>query len=480
MITISNAITEYQKLDQSRLPKELQAAEFSFVADNLDLYSEDKDIKEAMDLFIQKLNEHAAKQKSSSSSVVKDIAPQKVEKQQQKSAAGKIKKTKVTKPKVVQKKDSPKLVEKMPVELAIIRRYAALHGKQNPREAVRRLLAVLQRAIIEKQIRKSSIYAKEISTIQQNLVTMVNVKGSLGKVELPNVEHYQTIGGSQKVMPCALLVKRFIVLQGKSDVKEKSKRLLQQVVKFMSEHKKVQVPYWEELHEVAASLKAYLAGKTSTPQVSVATLNGLVGLAGLSGLGDCSCTKKIQSGQPLSSVDLMEQKFSYLNLKEPWASLIGSMDEPFKIMFYGKDGNGKSSAAMSLASYFASSHGKRVLYVSDEERVSGKLQERIKRLNLAHTNFFVVDKIPNCLAEYDVVCLDSVNSMNIEPSELESLAKKYAKISWIYVFQTTKEGAFRGSQEYAHNVDARFVVTEGLVGQGGKNRYGGKGNFRIF
>jgi len=566
MITVKNVLTEYQQLDQSTLPEALQYAEFSFVAENLDLYSEDEDIRSYIDAFVRKLNEYAAEQqpkaKPQQQLVVKKarIVPTKggvvaipqpeeedddekkeVVVKKKSSAAGKAAKpkpaTKVKqhKPKFREgqqlwwfdndgtlktetirrvgyatsgepvyqtvgvadwkyseselltalKKRSvflerpPEPVEKASVEVAIIRRYAALHGKQNPREAVRRLLATLQKAIVERQIRKSSPYAKEITTIQQNLVTMVNVKGSLGTLELPNVEHYQAIGSSQKVMLCARLVKRFIAIQGKSEVKEKAKKLQQQVADFLCEREKSHVPYWNELQEIVSSLRAYTTGKTATPQVSMATLNGLMGIAGLSE-EECSCAKKVQPGQPLSSVDLMKQHFSYLSLGEPWASLIGSMDEPFKIMFYGKDGNGKSSAAMSLASYFASSHGKRVLYVSDEERVSGKLQERIRRLGLAHPSFFVVDKIPTSLAGYEVVCLDSVSSMGVEPAELEAMAKKYPKMSWIYVFQTTKEGEFRGSQEYAHNVDARFVVTKGVVSQGGKNRYGGKGSVRIF
>ena len=43
---------------------------------------------------------------------------------------------------------------------------------------------------------------------------------------------------------------------------------------------------------------------------------------------------------------------------------------------------------------------------------------------------------------------------------------------YVYVFQTTKGGQFRGSQEYLHDVDAEIRV-ENMTAKAGKNRFGG-------
>jgi hypothetical protein len=566
MITIQNVLTEYKKLDQSTLPAALQAAEFAFVKENMELYGEDKDIDSYIDAFVQKLNEYtaAAQRKAGNSSSaarselekVKEVArqhPSRVmvvrpapvkaaekkgrtvpakqrmakEKKAQPARAAKVK---PRKPKFSEGQrlwwfdndDSLKVetirsvaysssgepvyqtagvldwkytegeilaslkkggmflkrpaqpVAKTSVVVNLIKRYAALHEKNNPKEAVRRLLAALQKAIVEGQIRQSNPYAKEVTTIQENLVTMVNVEGTLGVVKIPRVEHYQAIGGSQKVMPCARLVKRFISIQGRESVEEKAERLLQQVQNFLGKHDKAYVPYWEELQEIKRSLSAYLKGSTATPQVSEATLRGLMGIAGLSGLGDCGCAP--QSGAVVSSVDFSRASFKTAGFTGRWRELIGDPTEPFKIMFYGAGGSFKSTAAIAFARYLAELN-RRVLYVAKEEGLGGTLQEKFARLNAFHPNIYICDRLrPADIEQYgvSVVFIDSVNSLGVAAEELAALYQKYPKLSWVLVFQTTKAGSFRGSQEYQHDVDT-VVRFEAGTAQAEKNRFGGSG-----
>ena len=45
--------------------------------------------------------------------------------------------------------------------------------------------------------------------------------------------------------------------------------------------------------------------------------------------------------------------------------------------------------------------------------------------------------------------------------------------SYVYIFQSTKDGNFRGSQEFEHDVDTSILV-ENMIAVARKNRFGGK------
>ncbi len=63
--------------------------------------------------------------------------------------------------------------------------------------------------------------------------------------------------------------------------------------------------------------------------------------------------------------------------------------------------------------------------------------------------------------------------------ELDVLEKKYPKTSFVYIFQTTKDGNFKGGMEYKHNVDVVIEVPEkGIATQYG--RYNQGGEIKIF
>lgn len=62
-----------------------------------------------------------------------------------------------------------------------------------------------------------------------------------------------------------------------------------------------------------------------------------------------------------------------------------------------------------------------------------------------------------------------------EPEDLRKLDKGQ---SWVYVFQTTKEGNFRGSQEFEHDVDVSIEV-EKFKAHSIKNRFGGKEEINV-
>lgn len=147
-------------------------------------------------------------------------------------------------------------------------------------------------------------------------------------------------------------------------------------------------------------------------------------------------------------------------------------------MIFGRPGEGKSTLAIMLANYLAENHGK-VLYVGREEGVTGTMQEKLQRLNAAHKHLYVTDSMPTDMSGFRFIFLDSINSIGIDPKELETLYKRYPSKSFVSVFKGTKNGDFRGSLDFEHDVDVSIKCEKGKA-YVNKNRFGGNGKMKIW
>jgi len=114
-----------------------------------------------------------------------------------------------------------------------------------------------------------------------------------------------------------------------------------------------------------------------------------------------------------------------------------------------------------------------VPFVAREERIGGTLQEKAAEMNATEVDF--VSAIPADLSEYDFVFLDSIHKLGLSPEDLDDLRKAYPKTSFVFVFQTTKQGAFRGQNSYQHDVDIVIELPEpGKAIQYGRYNQGGE------
>lgn len=110
-----------------------------------------------------------------------------------------------------------------------------------------------------------------------------------------------------------------------------------------------------------------------------------------------------------------------------------------------------------------------------EEGIDDTLQQKLKNKNVAHPDLYVSDYLPKDLSAYDFVFLDSVNKLNLLPKDLETLKRKFPSTSFIYIFQTTKQGNFRGGNEFQHDVDIVIEIPEkGKAIQFGRFNQGGE------
>lgn len=176
----------------------------------------------------------------------------------------------------------------------------------------------------------------------------------------------------------------------------------------------------------------------------------------------------------ISSSQFANLEFATIGLKDKWKDFMGDPSPGFTAMVFGMPKMGKSYLCVDFASYLAKNHGK-VLYVSKEEFMSPTLALKIKDKDAATENLDIAGSIPADLSAYQFVFLDSVTSLKLTPDDLKKLEEKFPNISFVYVFQVTKAGSARGTNEYMHNVDVVIEIPEkGKAVQFGRFNQGGK------
>lgn len=384
-----------------------------------------------------------------------------------KTTAPKVKKEPKAKKEPKKKEEKPTSnatpVEALSPEVKLIKRVITLQGKtmkkansektNNPRA----ILNAIQRAIRTKQIRKTSKYADEIMYAQDALIRMVNgsLNGTLSGAYVINFTRYddlEKVAHSEVVSEAAKIAAQFIKIQEQAGKEKEAGTLLKRIEKSNEKG--------EEIDGMKKALKNYVDGKTTKLKASEQVLRGLHGIVDVN----------FESGDVVNSTTIEGKNFDTLDFHGRWEGFFGKPSPDFKFMFYGKPGNGKSTFALQFAGYLSKELGKSVLYVANEEGFGYTLQEKVKRLNVANSNLYLCDSVPDDLSQFDVVFLDSVNNLGLEPEDLKAMPSGKA---YVYVFQTTKDGNYMGKQEFAHDVDT-VVRVENMNAYKDKNRYGGE------
>jgi hypothetical protein len=393
--------------------------------------------------------------------------------------------------------NNAKPVERVDDSVRFIKRYALLHGKEKTDEQILHFINALQKAILEKRIRKNSTHAKEITYIQDNLIKLYNTMGSKTEIKVNDkvLKNFLEIAGSQKVRLSVNYLKRYIGIQGKHINKEKAKKLIDLMKKAV---KKGQVtksdPHANKLDNVYLSLQKFIdvAGKNDTLEVHKSVLEGIH-----EALDGCACCEKKRHGktegllgieelpfQPalgdrkdssiMNSVDFARLSFDTLGFMGKWKDLIGDPAEGFTAMVYGPPKFGKSYLCIEWAGYLARHHGN-TLYVAKEEKLHNTLQKKLIEKDALHPGLTVSSYLPDDISAYQFIFLDSVSKLGLTPADLESLKAGNPGKSFIYVFHTTKGGKFRGENTFQHDVDVVIEVPEkGKAIQFGRFNQGGE------
>src|SRR6185312_195607 len=253
-------------------------------------------------------------------------------------------------------------------------------------------------------------------------------------------------------------IKSYINMLGQTITKEKASNLLEKINKAMEgKHILDTDKYFKYIRLVISSLTDFLKNG-NRPKVSEAQLNKLQGVlkscgchhkknnsfketygGSLSGIEDADEQETLPRNTILNSKQVVNLKADKLDFTGKWLNFIGNPSKGFTAMIYGKPKYGKSYLAIDFAGYLARNHGN-VLYVAREEGFDDTLQQKLKDKNVAHDNLFVSDYLPNNLNNYDFVFLDSVNKLALSAEDLQKMERKNPDTSFVYIFQTTKEG----------------------------------------
>jgi uncharacterized protein YihD (DUF1040 family) len=473
MITVENILDTYPQVSQGILPTALKHSEFEFIQENIDLYNEDETIKQYIDTFVEKLNEVLEKENVA----IQIDHHQKSGKPSKQKAEPKVKTSKQPKQKAEKNVDDivPDDVEFISLEVKFIKRFVGLHDKQTEKASILSFINALQRSIVEKRIRKTSGYAKEIEKIQNQLIECHNQMGKTIKISIvpETLAKYEEITKSEKISAIVKFVKQYISIHGKTDIKKKAKTLYNRYEKALNNGDiDTRDVRYNEVHAISQSLIAYLQDRTETIEIKENELNGLMGLAGMSVNG-----LEAAPTQCISSTKLANMEFETIGLHDKYKKLIGDPSVGFTAMVYGLPKSGKSTLCIDFAHYLAQNHGK-VLYVALEEGFGYTLKEKFERLNAIHPNLIIADTIPQNLSQYNFVFIDSVSKAGMSIEQLIKLHKQFPQTAFVFIFHSTKDGNFRGGQGFAHEVDCIIDVADGVAK--GNGRFGVGGEINVF
>jgi hypothetical protein len=490
MLTTKNYFTEIKDIDWATMPEALSKGHNLVVGasqGNWSAYNSNENIKRVVDAYFTKLGDYL---KKNGKPKAEKALPEKAVKTSPKPAAKPQEKTvSKAKPKPAPKDEDEDdddqeatPIERIDTDVQFIKRYASMHGKVKTQAQVLNLLTGLQKAILERRIRKDSPYAKEVNLMQEQLIKAYEKMGEMAeiKIDAKNLKRYLEIAGSQENILSITLLKAYVSLNGKKGMKERAEKLIERMTKAVQKgkiHKSDK--YAKRLNDAFEALKNFVAGNADTLKISRAELNGLMGIVG----DDLFGQKKSLNGTDyeddeegaivVPSGELLGMDFETIGLKGKYKELIGDPSVGFSAMVYGLPKSGKSTLCLDFAKHLAEHHGK-VLYCAVEEGFGYTLKEKIERLNASHPNLYITDRIPADLSQYQFVFIDSVSKAGMDVSDLEELRKQYPGVSFIFIYHTTKEGRFKGVNTHAHEVDVIIEVGKGEAKATGRFNAGGK------
>ena len=477
MITKDNYFDKIHAINIQSLPEALKkghefVSKATGTGKSWDNYHASDTIKKTIDTYFEKLSQYVNK------------SGRRTKNTQQKESNNEKPKAKKShsKPNVKADLFQPSMVERIPDELRFIRRFVNMNGKAKSKDDILRFVNALQKAILEKRIRKTSPHVERIRFIQDTLIEAYNNMGKTITISLKpeTFEALKKAANDEKVMSSVGFIKRYINLNGKAGTKEKARLLLGQINRAYQQEKiDDRDPYIVEMHEIKKNLENFLSEKAvKFLEIEKNTLHGLQGI-----IGGCSCQNlngfdgdEGAGVQPvvMNSMDFANMHFNTLGLQGKWLQLIGDPSTNFSIMVYGKPKMGKSYLCVDFAGYLARNHGK-VLYVAREEGLDKTLQDKLNDKEVKHPNLYMASTIPASLTFYDFIFLDSVNRLGLKPEDLNRLRAMYPEKSFVFIFQTTKEGKFKGANTFQHDVDSVIEVPErGKAVQFGRFNAGGE------
>ena len=364
MISVSNYSEKIREVNLQALPKVLLEGHEFFLEANA-WYKQDQTVTESIDLYIQKLNDHLQ--------------------QGSDAAAG------------------------------FIVKFLRMHNQVKTKHQLGLYIKSLQKAILEKRIRKSSLLARHITKIQETLIRQYNRLPDHGKVKI-------TINDSwRNELELASEIK---VLNGidttVSEVPSKPKR------------QKSLFDSMNEIDERPSENSFRLAGDFGLLLGDLERFELAITLEGDQGGG--------------------KTRFSY-QLADAFADL------DLQVAIFSLEIGRKSDLVRRMREEYLRPENRNHIFITDQ------LPQGF-------------DTIRKATKEFDVIVIDSWNKLHVKSSEFDRLRKEFPNTIFIIIFQRTTQGTIRGGTAPLFDaginlevvkVDDTFINNYAVAT---KNRYG--------
>lgn len=456
----------------------------------IDFYYDDESIQSGIDDFLKNLQLATQKKNTKDPEpIAPKNKPKVVVKNTRKAVVKKPKKALVKQAQKATKKASEKTDVSPPVkknktiidakevytitdEVKLIKRFASYLNKNKTAKQLGVFVRSMQRSFVERKVSSVSLHMDLLKQIQNKLLNvekLVHLENPDELIKLNADECFlnaiEKAKNSEKQYETVRLLKRYISLLGKEPTKAQVSSLIAAIEK--SDQKKQ--PFSTEVEKAKETLTQWKVG-----QVLKFTSVGLSGTSKqMETLGYCGChlEKKKEGLNSISaSNDLPEGAVfidndfgAQLILPEYLKIIFNGAEQGFQVMISGEPGSGKSTFLVATCKDLADI-GNKIAYISLEQirlnketgqwNAISSFKKLLHRKNAAsHKNIHYYGFIPEDLSMYNYVIIDSVNTAKLEADELKYLAMKYPDHNFIYVFQNTKGGIYKGSKEFEHDVD---------------------------
>lgn len=364
MISVYDYSEKIRKVNVQALPKVLREGH-AFLLEASDWYQQDQTVTESIDLYIQKLNDHL---------------------KQCNDASGEF-----------------------------VSKFLRMHNQVKTKYQLGLYIKSLQKAIIEKQIRKSSLLARHIAKIQEVLIKQYNKLPENGKIKITINESWR------KELESGRHIKALNGIDNSvSELSSNPKR------------KKNLFESMNEIDEKPSENSFRLAGNLGTLLGDLERFELAITLEGDQGGG--------------------KTRFSYQLAN-------GFADIDMKVAMFSLEIGRKSDLVRRMREEYLQPENRSNIYITDQ------LPQGF-------------DTIRKTAKEFDVVVIDSWNKLHVKSSEFDRLRKEFPDTIFIIIFQRTTQGTIRGGTAPLFDaginlevikVDDSFINNYAVAT---KNRYG--------
>jgi hypothetical protein len=427
-------------------------------------------------------------------------------------------------------------VEHLPEEIKIIKRFLLFHGKVKTAQQISSLLDYLQKAIIEKRIRKTSKYSAEIEDIQRMLINAYKATSKMPEgvssmktsITLVKLQRFTEIVSSYEPLKSVALIKQYINLDSSKQTPDKAKSLWEKMHRFVNLESNKNDRHIDAVKFLMPHLSNYYTGETDHLKINEVALSGFLPILARYGLKAAkygakgvrtgarfikpiirhtathvasrtvkaynTADKKLKryeskglngaESSGVMSVDAVKSmNFTKIGFTGKLKELIGDACEPTSLFIYGPGGSGKSGLALQIADFLASKN-KKIEYVAGEQFNTPTFTELINKTGIKGGDNFKIVKDLNTLPieNFDVIVIDSKDSIGLKNSaEFKELRDAHPTKSWIITSQGTKAGNFTGDEKWRNEVDTLIYCENGVASTlDDKNRWGAKASIKIY